>query len=127
MGSISIDNITKKTARKSRANIMSEQNNTSFAHAFLPGLILGLIIGAVAGAFVPDMMSANKIKVDPAHAGGPSHRDMDQMDDMIDDAAQTADDAIDNMEDTAEDLVDDAEAAAEDLIDDAEENLPDSP
>ncbi len=124
MGSFSIDNITKKTARKNRANIMSEQNNTSFAHAFLPGLILGLIIGAVAGAFVPDMMSANKIKVDPAHAGGPSHRDMDNM---IDDAAETADDAIDNMEDTAEDLVDDAEAAAEDLIDDAEENLPDSP
>jgi len=104
---------------------MSDQNNTSFAHAFLPGLILGLIVGAVAGAFVPDLMSGTKIKVDPAHAGSAVHqRDEQNMDrDLIDDAQE----GLEELEEQADDLIDDAEDTTEDLIDDAKNTLPDSP
>ncbi|MBO6514834.1 MAG: hypothetical protein JJ974_12800, partial [Phycisphaerales bacterium] len=66
---------------------MSDQNNTSFAHAFLPGLILGLIVGAVAGAFVPDMMTANSMK--PVQSGEVQPRDgglEDSADDLLNDA-----------------------------------------
>lgn len=114
-----------KVIPKAETNPMSDQNNTSFAHAFLPGLILGLIIGAVAGAFVPDLMSGTKIKVDPAHAGNAVHeRDEHNMgEDLIDDAQA----GLEELETQAEDLVDDAEETTEDLIDDATNTLPDSP
>jgi len=100
---------------------MSEQNNTSFAHAFLPGLILGLIVGAVAGAFVPDMMSANKFKVDPDHTYTPRERDERPA---IDDETQAI---IDAAEEDAAETTDGIQDAAEDLIDDAENALPSSP
>lgn len=114
---------------------MSDQNNPSFAHAFLPGLILGLIIGAVAGAFLPDMMSRPKIKVDPAHAGAVTHerdaRSTPEIDpetqDLIDEANQAAEESQDTLEDAVEDVVDDATEAADDLIDDAKNNLPTTP
>ena len=114
---------------------MSEQNNPSFAHAFLPGLILGLIVGAVAGAFLPDMMSRPTIKVDPAHAGAASHerdaRSTPEVDPetqaLIDEANQAAEDGQGDLEEAVEDVIDDAEEAAEDLIDDAKNTLPTSP
>lgn len=98
---------------------MSEQNNTSFAHAFLPGLVLGLIVGAVAGAFVPDMMSANKFKVDPDHTYTPREREerpaidpatQALIDEAEADAAKAAEDAEDTIEETTEELIDDAES-----------------
>ena len=102
---------------------MSEQNNsnTSFAHAFLPGLILGLIVGAVAGAFVPDMMNTNKFKVDPNHEYTPRERDERPV---IDPEAQAI---IDAAEEEAAETTDDAQDAAEELIDAAEDALPSSP
>ncbi|MBL4810162.1 MAG: hypothetical protein JKY43_08940 [Phycisphaerales bacterium] len=109
---------------------MSEQNNsnTSFAHAFLPGLILGLIVGALAGALVPDMMTAKKFKVDPNHTYTPSPRDerpaIDLEAQAIVDAAEKA--AADAAE-AAEEGTDDAQDAAQDLIDDAESTLPSTP
>jgi gas vesicle protein len=108
---------------------MSDQNNTSFAHAFLPGLILGLIIGAVAGAFVPDMMSGTKIKVDPAHSGGATHeRDSrEPLDQNAQDIINQAEEGLDDAEETAGDVIDDAKETAEELIDDAESDLPSSP
>jgi gas vesicle protein len=114
---------------------MSDQNNPSFAHAFLPGLILGLIIGAVAGAFLPDMMSRPNIKVDPAHAGAASHerdaRSTPEIDPetqaLIDEANQAAEGNQDGLEESVEEVVDDATEAAEDLIDDAKNTLPSSP
>ena len=100
---------------------MSDQNNTSFAHAFLPGLILGLIVGAVAGAFVPDMMSANKFKVDPDRQYTPRERDQSPA---IDAETQAI---IDAAEEEAAEGTDDVQDAAEELIDDAESALPSSP
>ncbi|MGJ8637278.1 MAG: hypothetical protein ACSHX5_10570 [Phycisphaerales bacterium] len=110
---------------------MSDQNNTSFAHAFLPGLILGLIVGAVAGAFVPDMMTANSIKP-PTHSGEVHPRDGDlgaSAQDLLDEAEQAAQDALDetNLDEQAEDAVDDIQDAAEEMIDDAKNTLPESP
>ena len=102
---------------------MSEQNNTSFAHAFLPGLILGLIVGAVAGAFVPDMMGGTKINVDQAHASTTPRGERDARP-VIEDE-NTAEDAMDQAEDAVDGMKDDAEKAAQELIDDA--TLPDSP
>lgn len=69
-------------------------NSGSFAHAFIPGLILGLVIGAVAGAFLPDWIGGPKI---PAPTGevvpgapmpreGERSRSSDEFDPMIEDA-----------------------------------------
>ncbi len=100
---------------------MSEQNNTSFAHAFLPGLILGLIVGALAGALVPDMMSANKFKVDPDREYTPREREERPA---VDAETQAI---IDAAEEEAAEGTDDAVDAVEELIDDAENALPSSP
>lgn len=111
---------------------MSEQNNTSFAHAFLPGLILGLIIGAVAGVFVPDMMSANRVKIDTSHAGESHPRDErpgDTAGELLDDAGNVIDEALDetNLDEQAEEAVEDIKDSAEEMIDDAKNTLPGSP
>lgn len=112
---------------------MSEQKNPSFAHAFLPGLILGLIVGAVAGAFVPDLMSANKLNVPTTHSGNSSHgteRDGEmgtETEELLDEAGNVIDQTIEDTQDAAGDLIDEAEDAAGDLIDDAKDNLPSSP
>lgn len=102
---------------------MSEQNNTSFAHAFLPGLILGLIVGAVAGAFVPDMMTANRVKIDTSHAGEAHPRD----ERPVDTAGELLDDAGNVIDEQAEEAVGDIKDAAEEMIDDAKNTLPESP
>ncbi len=113
---------------------MSDQNNSSFAHAFLPGLILGLIIGAVAGAFVPDMMGGPKIKPAPSSShttGEPHPRDNQgtpeidpETQALIDEAEKASQDAIDENLDAIEDTANDA---VNDAIDDAKELLPESP
>lgn len=111
---------------------MSEQNNTSFAHAFLPGLILGLIVGAIAGAFVPDMMSTKHLQIDPSHAGESHPRDErvgDTPEDLIDDAGNAVDGALDetNLDEQAEEAAEDIKDTAEEMIDDAKNTLPESP
>jgi len=119
---------------------MSEQNNTSFAHAFLPGLILGLIIGAVAGAFVPDMLGGPKIKISPTNTSAPNYeRDTEPeidaetqaiIDQAEKDAAEKAANAAKAAEDAIDDAIDATEAAEETIdnaIDDATNNLPSQP
>lgn len=44
------------------------QKNSSFANAFVPGLILGLVIGAAAGAFLPDLLGGSNIPTPDANA-----------------------------------------------------------
>ena len=44
------------------------QKNSSFANAFVPGLILGLVIGAAAGAFLPDLLGGSNIPAPDANA-----------------------------------------------------------
>ena len=88
------------------SNNNSADSNSSFSHAFLPGLILGLIVGAVAGAFLPDYLSGTKmpenrqVTSDGTHSdrgrderGGETQEDIESM---IDDANETADDMIDD-------------------------------
>ena len=113
---------------------MSDQNNTSFAHAFLPGLILGLIIGAVAGAFVPDMMSSNKIKINPNHTGSSivdhdrdGRPDEPTAQELLDQAEAEAAELDDDAQNAAEDLLDDAENAIDETIEDAKNALPKKP
>lgn len=44
------------------------QKNSSFANAFIPGLILGLVIGAAAGAFLPDLLGGSNIPAPDTNA-----------------------------------------------------------
>ena len=104
---------------------MSEQNNTSFAHAFLPGLVLGLIVGALAGAFLPDLMSGTRIKVDQPKASTMSPGERDARPVVEDE--NIVDQAVDQAEDAIDEAKDDAEKAAQELIDDAASALPESP
>ena len=84
---------------------MTDQDHAtsgSFAHAFLPGLILGLVIGAVAGAFLPDLLGGNRIPAPatdatPAAAGDRDARDempsQEELQEMIDEAVEDAQEA----------------------------------
>lgn len=85
---------------------MTDQDNASsgsFAHAFLPGLILGLVIGAAAGAFLPDLLGGAHIPA-PTGAGSPAHTDErdarerepspEEIQDMIDGAVDEAEGVV---------------------------------
>ena len=89
--------------------------NTSFSHAFLPGLILGLIIGAVAGAYLPDVMSSSKLaEVDPDVVLDHPDRDARSLEGAIDDAGE----GLEELGEDAAEVVDDAAETIEEHIDD---------
>ena len=88
---------------------MSDENHSgSFAHAFLPGLILGLVIGAVAGAFLPDWIGGSKI---PAPTGEVTPGERTERDGM---PAVTEDDV--------QGMLEEADGAAEGTVDPADED-----
>ena len=100
------------------SNNNSADSNSSFSHAFLPGLILGLIVGAVAGAFLPDFLGGPKMPENRQVTGDGTHSDrgrderggetQEDIESMIDDANETAgemiDDAANDLEEGAGDL-----------------------
>ncbi|MBL4697845.1 MAG: YtxH domain-containing protein [Phycisphaerales bacterium] len=107
------------------SNNNTADSNSSFSHAFLPGLILGLIVGAVAGAFLPDYLSGTKmpenrqVTSDGTHSnhgrderGGETQQDIDPM---IDDANEAAGDAGETAGDMIDDAANDLEDGAADL------------
>ncbi len=94
----------------------ASNNNGSFSHAFLPGLILGLVLGAVAGAFLPDFMGGSNIptptgQVDPSQQPGARDGEApmtgDEIQDIIDDAENAAGDVTEDASQTAEDPAED--------------------
>lgn len=97
----------------------ASNNNGSFSHAFLPGLILGLVLGAVAGAFLPDFMGGSKIPAatgvvdptQPATRDGQTPASDDDLQELIDEAEGAAGDVIDDATDAAGDLIEDAKEA----------------
>lgn len=99
----------------------SSSKNSSFSHAFLPGLILGIIIGAVAATFLP-VLTGPKIPQGNGVATTPGANNNLPRD--------HAEDGLVPEEDI-EALIEEAEQNAEDMIDDAaedlQENLPTDP
>jgi len=105
---------------------MSDTNNSnsSFTHAFLPGLILGIIIGAVAATFIP-VATGPKIPTATGshtpHADGPRDHGADQTGD------EDLQDLIDEAQEQLDDTVDDASGAIDDAVEDLQEDLPTTP
>lgn len=95
----------------------SSSNNSSFSHAFLPGLILGIIIGAVAATFLP-VLTGPKIPQGNGVATTPGTNNNLPRDHAEDGLAP---------EEDIQALIEEAEQNAEDTAEDLQENLPTDP
>ena len=96
------------------SNDNASSSNSSFSHAFLPGLILGIIIGAVAATFLP-VLTGPKI---PQNSGASTTAGTNQ------DLPRDHRDDGHAPEEDIQALIDEAEQNAEEVIDEAAENLP---
>lgn len=103
----------------------SNNNNSSFSHAFLPGLILGIIVGAVAATFLPVLTGPKIPASNPSEATVGDSTPHDRVDDSM------SDEELQKLIDEAEEQLEDAAEAGEDAINDAAEeiegNIPGTP